>query len=91
MYSGFNFYQNMETNCECCSNKMTISTWTIGTITHKWTKKEIEETIINLSKELLNVKWYNRSDIIRQLKHWHNKLKKYNEVKEEFNFKEKKK
>lgn len=79
------FYQTISEfqPCECCRIRYTSTTFTTST-PHKWTKKEIETRILELAVEIAKAKWYNRGDIRRQLKHWTDKLQRYNEAKEEF-------
>jgi len=72
--------------CECCKIRYSSSTFTVSA-PHKWTKEEIETRIMELAKEMADSKWYNRGNIRRQLKHWTEKLERYNEAKEEFNLK----
>ncbi len=79
------FMQMPDTGCECCRTDMTGSTTTISC--HKWTRKEIEEELIRLAEEMLKVRWYDRADVRRRIKHWVGKLNKYKEAEEEFNFK----
>lgn len=69
--------------CECCKPRYTTSTFT----TSKWTKKEVENRLLELSIELAGSKWYNRGRIIDQIKHWSEKLERYNRVVEEFKIK----
>lgn len=69
------------TNCECCRPQMTEYTSTA--ITHKWTLKEIQDHIIELGKQLVTVRWYDRGDVRRRMKHWVEKLERYKEAKEE--------
>lgn len=70
--------------CECCGPR--YMTGTAGTVWQKWTKKDIQGEIISISKELVEAKWYERGDVKRRLRHWVNKLKKYEEADEEFKF-----
>lgn len=68
------------TPCECCNPRYTTCTAT----THKWTEKEIKEEILAIVEQLIEAKWYNKYHIRSNLKHWSKKLKKLQEVKEEF-------
>lgn len=71
--------------CECCKPKEGITT-TATSDYHKWTKEEIEARIIELATELSKKKWYESKNWHKwQLKHWTEKLQRYNKAKEEFN------
>lgn len=61
--------------CECCSPRTFTFT---STIAHKWTKKEIIDEIMYKSKLVADSKWYNRSERVRSLKHWTDKLERLN-------------
>jgi hypothetical protein len=76
--------QNNFEPCECCKIKYSYSTCT-ATTGHKWTKKEIESRLIELSVELSKKKWGMRGDTLRQIKHWTEKLERFNTLKSEFN------
>lgn len=89
MPTGFEIYNFLgdqtggQNNCQCCGTKMTSATATFST--HKWTEKEIKERLVELALELATAGFFDRGDIKRQIKHWAGKLKKIQEVKEEFN------
>jgi len=53
--------------------------------THKWTKKEIESEILELSKDLANCGWFEKGHIVDRIKHWSKKLQRYEDAKSEFN------
>jgi hypothetical protein len=61
--------------CECCSPRMTTATST----SHKWTRKEIENEILYISKRVVESGWFSRGNKIRKLKHWVDKLERFNE------------
>lgn len=69
--------------CECCAPRYATATFTAGT-PHKYTKEEIESAIIYLSKKLVHENWWNSGYIKRTLKHWLDKLERYNEAEQEF-------
>ncbi len=73
--------------CECCKiNWANVSTtFSVGK-PFKWTRKDIEWEIIVTSEKLANARWYQRGELRARLKHWTDKLKKFNEAKEEFKF-----
>lgn len=65
------------TPCECCKVKYTTSTIT----THKWTKQEIKDEIIELATYLSKKKWYESKSFIKErLKHWCEKLEALEDV-----------
>lgn len=73
-----------EVRCECCAPRYIATTFTITS--HKWIKQEIESEIQRLAFEMTTAKWYERGNIRRRIKHWVDKLQKYNEAEQEFNF-----
>jgi len=76
-------FENQFYPCECCKPRYCTATVTNG---RKWTKKEIEQEIIYYATELSNKKWYeDKSYTKNRLKHWTEKLDRYNEAKESFN------
>lgn len=78
----FDFLPQQFEPCECCKSRYTNVTMTTGS---KWTKKEVEEQILYLAERVATTKWYNgRSELIRQMKHWVEKMKKIQEVENEF-------
>ncbi len=82
MISYPNFF-NEPCICECCGPRMTAFTTSTG-VAHKWTKQEIKDEIERLAKELVFVKWYERKGIREHLKHWVEKLERFEEAKSEF-------
>lgn len=72
-----------EVICECCRPR--YATYTSTTL-HKWTREEIAERIVELSADLVEARWYNRGPIREQLRHWHQKLSRYDSASEEFVF-----
>lgn len=70
------FGQEIKRYCECCSPKIVTSTATSG---HKWTRKEIEQEIIWQAGEVSRATWWSRKDRIKRLKHWVEKLERFNE------------
>jgi len=79
-----NYYENQFMPCECCKIKYSNCTTTFTA--RKWSKKECEEQILYLAERVATTKWYNgRSGLIKELKHWTEKLARYKELKEEFN------
>lgn len=69
-------------NCECCKVEMTTMTSTSPI--HKWTRKEIQEKLISLSKEMVEVRWHDRGDVRRKMEHWVEKLKRLDAYEQEF-------
>lgn len=91
MVGGFDFNYFYTPNpclCECCGPRMTTMTATSG-IQHKWTKKEIESRILKLARELTNASWFDRGDIRRQLRHWNEKLERFEQAEKEFDLRRK--
>lgn len=60
---------------------MTSTTFTAG---EKWSEKDIKEHLVELAQELAEASWFDRGDVRRRIEHWAGKLKKIQEVKEEF-------
>ena len=71
-----------QNHCECCTPKMINYTTTANP--HKWTKREIEDEIIYLSRAVIESPWYDRTDRTRLLKHWLDKLARFEEAEENF-------
>jgi len=76
-------FENQFMPCECCKLKYTTSTAT-ATNGFKWTEKEIKREIIYFAEKLAQSRWYERGEIRRRMKHWVEKLKRYNDFKQEF-------
>jgi hypothetical protein len=78
-------YCQIEYGCECCRSKQNYTVTTSTYEPHKWTKEEIETSIIEISKELVTCNWFQRGNVRYKLKHWVEKLERFNEAKENFN------
>lgn len=67
--------------CECC---VRTGTMTISATSHKWTKGEIRARLVDLASELAYASWLDRGAIRRQIKHWAEKLQRFEEAQTEF-------
>jgi len=84
MPPGFNLdYINQFEPCECCKPKYGMTTSTF--VCHKWSKEEIENTLLELAKDLATCSWFDKGNIISNIKHWSAKLDRLNQAKDEFN------
>lgn len=70
--------------CECCVRS---TSYTSSQIIHKYTKDEIRARLVELATDLAAASWFNRGDIRRQIKHWAEKLTRFEEAEQDFDFK----
>ena len=70
--------------CECCRVRYTTVTST-ASLGFKWSREEIEREIIQTASRLSRMKWYEpKGEIKARLKHWTEKLARFEEAKKEF-------
>ena len=78
------WFKNECRHCECCRPEMVSMTCSSGE-PFKWSKEEIVREIIQTASRLSKMRWYEpKGEIKARLKHWTEKLARFEEAKKEF-------